>query len=92
LAGENFGDFRQLAASCRFEVDRYGLADILERRFDGFALRHAARELRNVGDVAAVFGVKNQVDEEAFFLAHGGIVQQNIFEVAEGWCGGGWGG
>jgi len=58
------------------EVGGDGLAHILQCRFNRLTLRHAARELRHVSDVAVVFRVEDQVHKELAGLSHARILQQ----------------
>lgn len=50
------------------------LTRVFQSCFDSFALRHAAGQLRHVGDVAVILRVEDQVYEETLFVSHEGIL------------------
>jgi hypothetical protein len=86
LAGEHFGYFVCAARSGCLEIDRDGLAYIFKGGFYRFALRHAAGQLGDVGDVTVILQVKDEIDQETLFAAHteilaSGATAQEIFEA-----------
>jgi hypothetical protein len=78
LAGENLRDAGQSLRAGRLHVNLNRLAHILERRFDGLALRHATREFRHVRHVPPVLRVKEEIYEKAPFFTDPCILARKV--------------
>jgi hypothetical protein len=50
------------------------VARALQGGFDGLALRHAARKLREISHLAAVFGIEDEINEKVALSAHADMV------------------
>ncbi len=81
LACQDFGEVGSLARAGCPKISGNGFADVLYGSFDSLSLGHAPGQLRDVGYVPLVLGVKNQVDQEALNLGHGTIIQGNLFAM-----------